>query len=443
MVTFISFALLVLVPKSLPVLNVGRFKFGWGVGDLLLFSIFYFVFFGELIRKNKVFVGCMISVNRSVILYFLTLVFPLIIGMIRFPNEIILEIGAYIKYFQAFMIYYLVRKLVYREWQIKISLLVFVFVTIGVLIISVIQFFFPDKYVTFWQTINPENVSLDEDFLLSVRSRLSGPFFNPNSLGYFLLISFPILWWIYTEKKKYRVRFFYVILIIISLLVLVFTGSREAYIAFIFCFLTYIYLQKVKILNFRFFIIFMLIVIILYFQRFYLYQRIVMSTFDDGYLSIASLSDSPRIRIELWKASIFSLSKYGLIGIGFSQNAKALSEFMLQNSLDWVAGSHNMYLRAFVEGGVLGFIFFTYMLLKIWSIRKYACPQGWEKFNYAFLAGFIGIVVAGIFGEPFQDKSLVIPFFYLLGVTMSIIELKKESNKNIEFSKDTLSDSLY
>jgi len=425
-----AFVFLVLLPKSLPMINIAGFNFGWGVGDLMLILLFIFMFPQFFLKKNLGFYGGINYVDKAILIYFLILLFPLSIMVIRYPSKFLFGIISYIKYFEIFMIYYIARKLICNEKKIKTSLTAFTFVIIRVIIISFIQKISPKTYLLFWQTVSSQSRPLGESFLASVGWRLAGPFFNANTLGRFLLMSIFLIWFFYIKETKHFIANFYIIIIAFCLILLIFTGSRESYIGFLVSILAYIFFYKKKDVSKKFFIPITFIVIIIYFMGDYLYHKVIEYTF--GYqtsLAGIQLGSSGLARIELWKAGIYSLSKYWLTGIGLSQSANALYEFLPAGSFVLGGGTHNTYLRVFVEGGMIIFIVFLFTLSRIWALRKYKLSQSWKGFNYAIIASFAGLCVTGLLADTFQNTKLMIPFFYLLGILVSLNNLGLKRNE--------------
>lgn len=426
-----AFVFLVLLTKSLPMINIAGFNFGWGVGDLLLILLFITIFPQFFLKKNLGFYEGINNVDKAIIIYFLILLFPLVIAVIRYPSKFFFEIASYVKYFEIFMIYYIARKLICNEKKIKTLLKTFIFVVIGVIIISFIQKLSPKTYLLFWQIASSRSRPLGESFIASVGWRLAGPFFNANSLGRFLLISIFLIWFLYIKEIKGFIANFYIILIAFCFIILIFTGLRESYIGFLVSILTYLFFYKKKdIFKLKFLIPIAFIITIFYFNIPYLYHRIVEYTF--GYQAGSGemqFGFSGLSRIELWKAAIYSLSRYWLASVGLSQNANALIDFLPTSSFALGGGTHNTYLRVFIEGGIFTFSVFLFLLSRIWLLRKCKLYQSWEGFNYVIIASFAGLCVTGLLADTFQNTQLMIPFFYLLGILVSLNNLGLKRNE--------------
>jgi O-antigen ligase len=315
----------------------------------------------------------------------------------------------------------------------------FIFLIFGVIITSGMQYFFPNSFINFWQTVRSQSILLSEDEIGGIKWRLSGPFFNPNTLGYFLLIAIPFLWWVSTGKRSSFIRFISLILMLCSLLVLVFSGSRECYIGFAFVVLTHLFFIRKsnhRIKNRRKFswlgtaVVILTVILTLYFVRDKIYDRAIKYTLG-GTTNIQQIyyQNSSAVRIMLWQAAISALSQYWLIGVGFQQDSEAIAEFFQSSWISETGGSHNSYLQAFVEGGILFFAVFIYLLIKIWSIKKYMLSEYFSGLNHALLAGFAGLLVAAMFGTPFMGVNIMVCFFYLLAILVSsqkkIVKIKQ------------------
>jgi len=412
-----SFFTLILLPNSLSLLRLGRFEFAWGFGDIILFLAFL-PFFGEIILKGKTkFLSGVNRLDKVLLLYFISLLFPVGIALVRYPGRAIFTIAGYLKYLEALIIYLLIRRSVKGKNQANYLLNVFIFVIIGVLIISLVQKGAPLRFLSI---IRSQSRTLQQGYINSLQWRLSGPFFNPNTLAEVILLAVPLTWALFEFKSNVYNRLFYLSLIMFSIIIFILTGSREAYLGFLGMLLSLVYFKRSSSLKTKKIYIFLIIILLglVLFYRFYLMHRIVEYTFRQpgfGYSAI--------VRVKLWEVCINLMDKYWLIGAGFGNSSIAISEALPWHSS--IGGTHNTFFRAFLDGGIFVFGIFLFLLFRIWSLHKVKLSEPWNCYKNALISGFVGLVITGFFGDTFQNSELMIFFMFLLGVVNSIYYLAR------------------
>lgn len=410
----ISFITLILLPKSLPLLKLGGFEFGWGIGDVLLIFVF-FLSIGRIFLTGKIkFLHGVNHLDKAFLLYFISLLCPVVIAGVRYPEKIIFVIAGYIKYLEAFMIYYLIRKTLNKTREANYLLKNFVIVLIGVLAISLVQKMFPNLYLIFWKNIGSQSRAFSETFIKSIGWRLSGPFFNPNTLAQFLLLAIPVSLINYSFNRKVITRLFYLCVIIISIIIFILTQSRSAYLGFLFSLLVIMYYTGFRFVKFKAMQILIVIVLmaVCLFYKSFLYHRIVEYTLYIG-TSIAE-------RFMVWKVGIHAINRYWLVGIGTGGSGTALQQFNIS-----AAGTHNTFFRSWIEGGIIVFGIFLFLLLEIWLWRKAKLIEPWNYYKYAFIASFVGLIVTGFSGDTFQNSEIMISFMFILGILNSIYQIER------------------
>ena len=415
-----SFFALILLPGSLPLLRLGAFEFAYGVGDVILILAFL-PLLGEILLTGKIkFPHGINRLDKAILLYFLILLLPVAVGILRFPEKSVFMIAAYTKNLEVLMIYLLIRKTLTITTQANRLLQIFVVVFIGVLVISTIQLLSPSRYLNLYQTIGFWSRPFSESFQSSVGWRLSGPFFNPNTLAQFLLLAIPISWVIYSLKHRLVTRFFWLCLIMLAIAILVLTQSRSGYLGFLLTLLIFMYHTKFRFMKLNTTHIAIIIVLlgVSFFYGSLLYHRIFETTFSAGEELDASLT----ARFASWEAGIHATWRYWLTGIGIGQSGAALGEFLPYGS---IAGIHNTFLRVLIEGGIIMFTAFVFLLAQIWSWRKVGITEPWNHYKYALIAGFVGLIVTGFLGDTFQSTEIMLSFAFLLGTLNSVYQIGK------------------
>lgn len=132
-------------------------------------------------------------------------------------------------------------------------------------------------------------------------------------------------------------------------------------------------------------------------------------------------SISIRFKVE-WPRALRALIKNPLLGTGYSSITLA---------------TDNDYLRALGEIGILGFLAFSLILVKIANrarrflfIKK---PQGFEETLIIGISGaFLGFLANAFFIDVFEASKVAITFWLLVGLLIGIIKMQYKEAKEIK-----------
>ena len=244
----------------------------------------------------------------------------------------------------------------------------------------------------------------------------------------------------YVKEKKWLYTLFYSLTFILSLIALVLTQGRGAWIGFVAAlFIVLFFLFKSK----KNFIIVMLVISLLGYgainskvlENNRYIKRIVSITNADA--------TSPKIRIFLWESSIDMFKNNLPFGVGRDNAGKFALEYMEKNKkydemkgnyakrhLKDIAGSgnlHSMYFTSLAEEGILFFPFVGMFLFILYRQVRY-CIGRERDMNYYIVVGTIGMLVAFLVGgltenvwrEIWKSNMLV----FILGLYFSRIKLQ-------------------
>ena len=239
----------------------------------------------------------------------------------------------------------------------------------------------------------------------------------------------------YVKEKKWLYTLFYSLTFILSLIALLFTQGRGAWIGFtaaLFVVLFFLFKSKKN------FIIAMLAISLLGYgtinskvlENNRYIKRIVSITNADA--------TSPKIRIFLWESSIDMFKNNLPFGVGRDNAGKFALEYMEKNKkydemkgkwakleLKNIAGSgnlHSMYFTSLAEEGILFFPFIGMFLFILYRQIRY-CIERERDMNYYIVVGTIGMLVAFLVGgltenvwrEIWKSNMLV----FILGLYLS------------------------
>ena len=242
----------------------------------------------------------------------------------------------------------------------------------------------------------------------------------------------------YGKEKKWIYTLFYSLTFILSLIALLLTQGRGAWIGFVAAlFIVLFFLFKSK----KNFIIAMLAISLLGYgainskvlENNRYIKRIVSITNADA--------TSPKIRIFLWESSIDMFKNNLSFGVGRDNAGKYALEYMEKNKkydeMKWqwaklelknIAGSgnlHSMYFTSLAEEGILFFPFIGMFLFILYRQVRY-CMGRERDMNYYIVVGTTGMLVAFLVGgltenvwrEIWKSNMLV----FILGLYFSRIK---------------------
>ena len=242
----------------------------------------------------------------------------------------------------------------------------------------------------------------------------------------------------YIKEKKWLYTLFYSGTFILSLIALLLTQGRGAWIGFVAAlFIVLFFLFKSK----KNFIVAMLAISLLGYgvinskvlENNRYIKRIISITNADA--------TSPKIRIFLWESSIDMFKNNLPFGVGRDNAGKFALEYMEKNKkynemkgnyakrhLKDIAGSgnlHSMYFTSLAEEGILFFPFIGMFLFILYRQIRY-CIGRERDMNYYIVVGTIGMLVAFLVGgltenvwrEIWKSNMLV----FILGLYFSRIK---------------------
>ena len=216
---------------------------------------------------------------------------------------------------------------------------------------------------------------------------------------------------------------------------LIFTGSRGAYIAFAVGLLG-LCLARSKTL----FIVSATVLLLLttIFSKFlpetvqYNFQRTFEAelTVGAGTGVAGSLETSAASRVEIWKGGLQMIREHPLVGTGFGAFPFFISQYISDASLESLhrRDAHNTYLLIAAEMGLPAFIAFLVVLGAIfrmaWQVYRNTEDPFLRGIALGFIAGFIGLLTANIFGSRFNSNSFeMVGYFWVLAAMMSKLRL--------------------
>lgn len=151
-------------------------------------------------------------------------------------------------------------------------------------------------------------------------------------------------------------------------------------------------------------------------------------------------------RLGIWRGGVnLLIDKHLLVGAGAGNTSAAMGE--AYGKTRWKA-MHNSFLQAFLELGILGFVFFLLLLraffrncsVTIKTLKEEEADKELLNTVVCLKIGFIAFLIAGTFLSQFY--SIVIPFF--LAVSTGLRKLLVPAEEEVEDAELTYSsDTMY
>lgn len=236
-----------------------------------------------------------------------------------------------------------------------------------------------------------------------------GPFFVPLITGILAAIFYPDIWKI---KKKFKI-----LLLLIFMLSVIFSGSRGAWLNLVVAILTFLSLyfthlqvalkKKIGIIFFIFLISFICIGFSIFFGNEYLERRAGLQTYDEM-----------RFKKQLEALDVSLKSIWG-IGPGHSEIILGFA-------------THNTYLRVLLENGWFSFlVFISLIIFLLWKCFEYSLIFSSQKaiIFMVLFASLSGILVNGLFIDTLHWRH----FWVLLGMIVGLIYFSKNHEKSSLF----------
>jgi putative inorganic carbon (hco3(-)) transporter len=241
-----------------------------------------------------------------------------------------------------------------------------------------------------------------------------GGMFDPNDLAFFALSFLPFNVLFITRDNATWKRLACIFSFLISILLILLTGSRGGFLALLVAFLMFFFTRtrtlkpSTKAL---------LIVVFAVFAVFNI-SKIDLSR----YQSITSIQDDYNLsdetgRLNIWKIGIRTLLENPLTGVGVSSFGEAVGRDREGRGLGLVRwqAPHNMFIQVAVETGIVGFFLYIVMTLNVFRIFARARKTQSHhilKISEMGRIGFMGLLVSGFFLS--QAYSIYWPFYIAL-----------------------------
>jgi len=260
-------------------------------------------------------------------------------------------------------------------------------------------------------------------------ARLTASFGSANALGGWLLIVIFIFLGLLLFKqnggllKKIKKNMLFGMLTILSLICLILTYSRGAWLGFFIGVVVFIYHYVLSSLSFKNKVLWYLVIGLLSVAVFLASPQIIQERVS----SIGDMNINLN-RTSLWKESISIIEDFPVFGSGLNTYSAVARNYKMREGGGIYP--HNSFLQKAAETGVLGLVAFLWILFSFFNmgIRHFK-----QKNNYlilGFLSGILAFLVQSFFDTNIYSLQLVVLFWFMLGLTTAAIRIDIEEVKN-------------
>lgn len=261
---------------------------------------------------------------------------------------------------------------------------------------------------------------VDSTYFPTIKTRAFSTLYNPNILASFLVTSLALCFGGIFSKVRVSVQMALVLLAFISLLCLLFTFSRTAWVSLLAVALAVCAFYSYRILY--------TLVPVAFFGIF-LAKDMLMERF----LSVFQSADtSSLLRFALWESTFAMIRDNPLTGIGWGAYRFVYPhyDFFINNPDVIIYHAHNMYFNIAAELGIPGLLIFMLLLLVhfyfAFNVMKSKTSVGKKALAIGLCCSFIGIIVGGITDHTLFNMELASIYWLICALSFSLWKMNKK-----------------
>lgn len=368
--------------------------------DLFIFVIF-FAWMAKMAVKKELGVVRRNPLNGPIMIYILICVVSSLNGMIAGRVQFRESFFYLLKYFEYFLIFFMVGNNLRTSRQIKVYVFSLILTCLIVCAIAWVQ--------------------------IPSGERISAPFESeggePNTFAGYLLLMMSVMlgFFIYARKRKERIFWFGSF--VFAFVPFVMTMSREGWISIAPMLVVYIVLSKRARYPLIFFL--MIAAMLLPFVAPQKVRERAQDTFSqDKHYVIGGkkiyVSESTAARIDAWRDAGLKLSYRPIMGAGIPGGAVI----------------DNQYVRVLIETGLVGFAAFMWMLSQLFRMAVRVYKRSEDDFSRSlsigFICGFIALLTQSMAGAVFILIRIMEPFWFIAAMVLAMPEVAQEEKMSAQ-----------
>ncbi len=268
-------------------------------------------------------------------------------------------------------------------------------------------------YQNFFGTISA--IWLDQTVFTDIRGRVVSTFENPNVLGEYIILIFPLILAMMITDKRKNAKFTYLVAAGLNCACLVFTWSRGAWLGFLLSLIVFFAVSGKGFLTAAILSVPVLNIIVYFAMDTAIFER------------FTNLSDSSSsYRFNIWRGVLNMLEHVGLHGIGIGEGAfQTVYPGYALAGIEAAPHSHNLFLQIVVETGIFSLIAFFIFLFLYAQCSLGFCRTAYTKTNkiicLGLFAGVFAFLVQGMTDYVWYNYRIFLLFWMVIGLALAHI----------------------
>ncbi len=266
----------------------------------------------------------------------------------------------------------------------------------------------------------------DMEMFFEIKGRVVSMFDNPNVLGEFLILIFPITLALMATSKLSYERFFLFAIAMMSCWCLVFTWSRGAWIGCMIATVLFLCISS------KYFFTAGLLSLPWVGAFVWLKRDSLILT------RLTSFGDSSTsYRLGIWKGVLRMLEDVGLFGIGIGEEAfKKIYPMYALTGIEAAPHAHNLYLQIAVEMGVfalIAFLIFIFLFAQFsFSFCKSAMNRSNKLLSLGIFCGVLALLIQGMTDYVWYNYRVFLLFWMIVGLGVAHVCSAKNTEEEME-----------
>lgn len=266
----------------------------------------------------------------------------------------------------------------------------------------------------------------DMTVFFEIKGRVVSFFENPNVLGEFLILVFPItIALMITSTRSYE-RFYMFVIALLDCWCLALTWSRGAWIGCIVTMVLFLcvsgkYFFTAGLLSLPW------IGTLLYLKN----DMLILKRLTDF------TDSSTSYRVGIWKGVLRMLEKVGLCGIGIGEEAfRKIYPMYAQSGIEAAPHAHNLYLQIAVEMGIFALIVFLAFVFLYAQFSFSFCKSAKSRSNrticLGIFCGILALLIQGMTDYVWYNYRIFLLFWMIVGLGAAHVFAAKDTEEEMD-----------
>ena len=270
-----------------------------------------------------------------------------------------------------------------------------------------------------------------------IEGRATSLFDNPNVLAMYLVLSFPLLLAKASDATTKKGKLLGGLSVLSTVLCVVFTWSRGAWLALIASTLLFLIIRSRKTLS----------AIIVFLLTLPAISFIIPLGIRLRFASIGDITDSSTYyRLYTWRGSINAIKENIFSGYGYG--ASAFADIYPQYAyvgMESAEHSHSLFLQILFGVGIFGLLIFVVFLFlfaqKNFEHIKNGTDNNIQKMSSAAFCSVIAALVMGLFDNIWYNYRILFLFWIIAGISCAYVRLGDREKMRDYVDRDLMPDS--